>query len=84
MKSVRNLAVACAVACAAGAAFAQSVQDIMTKSLSLPRPEYSTTTIQMDFIAKDGSVEKSELLKQYGKDTDGLVYTVFDFTARQM
>ncbi len=81
MKQTKLIAAFTATVLFTAGAFAETGRDVMEKFLNLPVPEYSETTIMMDRISKDGKVEDTRTIMQYGKDQEGLVTTIFDFKA---
>lgn len=79
MKQTKLFAAISAAVVFSAAAFAETGHDVMEKFLNLPVPNYSQTTIMMDRISKDGKVEDTRTIMQYGKNSDDLVTTIFDF-----
>ena len=59
--------------------FAETATEIIAKSVSLDVPDFSETDMNLELFDKNGKLTESRNLKQYGKYTDELVSTVFNF-----
>jgi len=59
-------------------AFAESAADIMAKSTSLPRPDYSQCQITVLLTDKSGATEERKVL-QAGNNKNSVTQTTFDF-----
>lgn len=77
---IAKLFLASALFCAASFSFADQAYDIMKKSTTLATPETSRATMKLDNIEKNGKVEHRSM-RQFGHRVDGLLSTVFEFTA---
>ena len=78
MKELKKIvfSIACLMS---GFCFAQTAEEIITIFTDLDRvPDYNYSTILIDNIEANGSVEHM-LIKQYGGGDNGLKNTVFDF-----
>lgn len=60
-------------------AFADDATEIVKKSLGLPVPDYSVSTLLMDLIDKNGNVTEHRVIQQFGNRKNGITSTVFDF-----
>lgn len=77
MKLLKSLAVASIALALGTAAFADEAYDIVKKSTTLQVPDTSQATMLLTNIEKNGATEEMPM-KQYGREVDGLVNTVFD------
>lgn len=66
-----------------GTLFAQTADEILEKYQSLPVPLYSTSTLTIEMIGKNGNLEETRKLVQYGNHKDDVIRTVFDFKSPQ-
>ena len=78
MTSLKKTAMAVMVLAAAGAAFAEDGRSIVQKALDVKKPDFNHSLLKMDLIQKDGSVEESRQVEEFGrynkaKDTSDLV-----------
>lgn len=69
-----------AVSLLALSAFADQAYDIMKKSTTLATPETSRAIMNLDNIEKNGKIEHRSM-RQFGHRVNGLLSTVFEFTA---
>jgi len=79
MKQTKFLVLAFASLLAGAAVFADEAYDIIKKSSTLPVPDFSETTLEMDLIEKDGTVSEHRVIQQFGRRNNGLVETIFAF-----
>lgn len=78
MKILKMALTAVAVMALGTSAFADEAYDIVKKSTTLPVPATSETDMILSNIEKNGTVEV-RMMKQVGREVDGLVSTVFEF-----
>ncbi|MDE5898607.1 MAG: outer membrane lipoprotein-sorting protein [Treponemataceae bacterium] len=71
---------AMAAVCAAGsAAFAIDATTVMQQAHDVEKPLYTMARVQMDLIEKNGSLQESRIVTEYGRDKDGLSSIVMVF-----
>ncbi len=65
--SLIKITFAAAAFAAAGAAFAEDGRAVIEKVLNVKKPAYNHSLIKMDLIAKNGSIEESREIEEYGR-----------------
>ena len=78
-KFSKFFAMASLIAVSSVGLFADEAYDVMKKSLNIETPNYSQSEILVDMIDKNGNVESTTVIMQYGRDTNDLIATIFDF-----
>ena len=65
--SLIKITFAAATFAAAGAAFAEDGRAVVEKVLNVKKPAYNHFLIKMDLIAKNGLIEESREIEEYGR-----------------
>ena len=79
MKKIKVLSIFAGLFLMTNLLSAQSAEEIMKKSKTLPCPEYSIGTLIMDIIDKNGTVLEHRILNEIGDEKESLRHVVFDF-----
>lgn len=78
MKKTKSFLMTAVMMVAGSFVFAESAAEIMIKSTTLPRPDFSQTQITVELTDKAGNVEKRTVM-QSGNNKNSVTQTTFDF-----
>lgn len=80
MNSIRNVALAAALF-ALSSAFALDARGVMQQAHDKKKPLFTKSAVQMDLIDKNGKVEESRVVTEFGKDVNDLSSVVMIFNS---
>ena len=78
MKKLMAMAAAFAVGCSL---FAIDAVTVMTQAHDVAKPGFTMSKVKMDLIEKNGTLQESRVVTEYGRDKDGLSSIVMIFNS---